>query len=35
MVLSESLFGHISFKLGCNAHYKKVDLELISDADMY
>ena len=33
--MSESLFESTSFKLGCNDEYKKVELGLISDADMY
>ena len=33
--MSKSLFESTTFKLGCNAEYKKVELGLISDVGMY
>ena len=33
--MSKSLFECTSVKLGCNAKYGKIKLELISDPDMY
>ena len=33
--MSKSLFERTKFKLGCNASDDKIELELITDPDMY